>query len=226
MESRLALYGIGLFLLGILLLAYLLRRVIKRIRYRDSGEPRSKAPGGASILLIILALLSIVLSQGFFWLSSQLKYYRPLNNEGDIGRLTVKRTDDQIKSLEIRYVPASGYSVSVENIVYLSGDSWRVSGEILRFKFARNQFTLPERAYKTTEFNGRFIARRSPSSTGALLHTEQLEGGQSAVFEFFRDTRLFKWFAEVDSFATDWVTVEDSESYELIVDKDGSVRID
>lgn len=226
MESRLALYGISLFLLGILLLAYLLRRVIKRIRYRDSGEPRSKAPGGASIILIIFALLSIVFSQGFFWLSSQLKYYRPLNSQGDIGRLTVKRTDDQVKSLEIRYVPASGYSVSVENMFYLSGDSWRFSGEILRFKFARNQFNLPESAYKTTEFNGRFIARRSPSSTGALLHTERLEGGQSAVFEFFRDTRLFKWFADVDSFATDWVTVEDSESYELIVDKDGSVRID
>lgn len=226
MESRLALYGIGLFVLGILLLAYLLRKVVKRIRYRDTGEPIAKVPGGARIILIILALLSIVLSQGFFWLSSQLKYYRPLSNEGTIGRLAVNRTGDPIKSLEMRYVPASGHNVSVENMFYLSGDSWRFSGEILRFKFARNQFSLPEKAFKTTEFNGRFIARRSPSSTGALLHTEELEGGQSAVFEFFRDTRLFKWFAEVDSFATDWVTVEDSESYELAVGKDGGVIVE
>lgn len=226
MESRLALYGIGLFVLGILLLAFLLRRVFKRIRYRDTGEPMAKVPGGARIILIILALLSIVLSQGFFWLSSQLKYYRPLSNEGTIGRLAVNRTGDPIKSLEMRYVPASGHNVSVENMFYLSGDSWRFSGEILRFKFAPNQFSLPEKAFKTTEFNGRFIARRSPSSTGALLHTEELEGGQSAVFEFFRDTRLFKWFAEVDSFATDWVTVDDSESYELAVEKDGGVSVE
>ncbi len=225
MESRLALYGIGLFLLGILLLAYQLRKVVKRIRYRDSGELRSKAPGGARIILIIFALFSIVFSQGFFWLSSQLKYYRPLNNEGDIGRLTVIRMDDQVKSLEIRYVPASGYSVSVENMFYLSGDSWRFSGEILRFKFARNQFSLPERAYKTTEFNGRFIARRSPSSTGVLLHTEELEEGRSAAFEFFRDTRLFKWFADVDSFATDWVTVKGTQNYEMKIDSEGDIEI-
>ncbi len=225
MESRLAVFGIGLFILGILLLAYLLRKVVKRIRYRDTGEPRAKTPGGASIFLIILALVSIVLAQGFFWLSSQVKYFRPLNNEGAIGRLTVKRTGDPVKSLEIRYVPATGQSVSVENMFYLSGDSWRFSGEILRFKFARNQFGLPEKAYKTAEFNGRFIARRSPSSTGALLHTKELEGGQSAAFEFFRDTRLFKWFAEVDSFAIDWVTVERTTGYELSINSEGLVDI-
>ncbi len=226
MESRLAVIGIGLFILGILLLAYQLRKVVKRIRYRDSGEPMAKVPGGARVILIILALLCIVLSQGFFWLSSQLKYFRPLSNQGTIGRLAVNRTGDPIKSLEMRYVPASGHNVSVENLFYLSGDSWRFSGEILRFKFARNQLSLPEKAFKTTEFNGRFIARRAPSSTGALLHNEELEGGQSAVFEFFRDTRLFKWFAEVDSFAIDWVTVEDSESYELSINSEGLVDIE
>ncbi len=226
MESRLAVFGIGLFVLGILLLAYLLRRVFKRIRYRDTGEAKSKIPGGASILLIILALISIILSQGFFWLSSQLKYFRPLSSEGTIGRLAVNKTGDPIRSLEMRYVPASGYNISVENMFHLSGDSWRFSGEILRFKFARNQFSLPEKAFKTIEFNGRFIARRAPSSTGALLHTEELEGGPTAAFEFFRDTRLFKWFAEVDSFATDWVTVEDSESYELSINSEGLVDIE
>jgi hypothetical protein len=226
MESRLAVYGIGLFVLGILLLAFLLRKVVKRIRYRDTGDPKKRAPGGASLFLIIIALLSIILAQGFFWLSAQLKYFRPLNNEGAIGRLTANRTDDPVRSLEIRYVPASPYSISIENMFYLSGDSWRLSGEILRFKFAKNQFNLPESAYKTTEVNGRFISRRSPSSTGTLLHTEELEGGQSAAFEFFRETRLFKWFAEVDSFATDWVTVEDSDSYELAVGKDGGVIVE
>lgn len=226
MESRLALFGIGLFVLGILLLAYLLRRVFKRIRYRDTGEPKAKAPGGASVLLIILALIFIVLSQGFFWLSSQVKYFRPLNDDGAIGRLAVKRTGDPIKSLEFRYVPATGRSVSVENLFYLSGDSWRFSGEILRFKFALNQLDLPEKAYRTTEFNGRFIAQRSPSSTGALLHTQKLEGGQSAAFEFFRDTRLFKWFAEVDSFASDWVTVEEAREYELAIETGGSIKIE
>jgi len=225
MESRLAVFGIALFAAGILLLAFLLRRVFKRIRYQESGDPRLKPPRGVNILLVILALICIVLSQGFFWMSSQLEFFRPLNDDGNIGRLSVERTADPIRSLEIRYVPASNDSVNIENMFYLSGDSWRLSGEIIKFKLAREYLRLPERCYKTVEFDGRFIAQRSPSSTGELFHSKQLEGGPSKAFELFRDSEYFKWFAEVDSFSSDFVTTEGTKGYEVAIKSDGKIEI-
>ena len=225
MESRLTVIGVALFAVGILLLAYMLRNVFKRIGYKDTDKKKRRVPRSSSILLIILSILFILVAQGAFWLSSQVKSFRPLNDSGDIGRITAQITDDPLKSLEISYVPASGSPTSVENRFFLSGDSWRLSGEILHFKFARKLLKLPESCYKTTVFNGDFLATRAPSATGALFHTNEIEGGESAAFGFFRDTRLFKWFAEVDSFAGDWVTVGEDGTYELNIAPDGNIEI-
>jgi hypothetical protein len=226
MESRLTAIGVTLFIVGILLLAFLLRRVFKRIRYQDTGDLRKKPPGGVNILLVLLALIFIILSQVSFWMSSQLKYFRPLNDEGDVGRVSAKRTDDPVKSLEVRYVHASPKAVNVENLFYLSGDSWRISGEIIRFKFGRGLLKLPERCYKTVRFNAGYIVQRTPLSTGTLFHTKEIEGGKSDAFELFRDSKYLKWFAEVDSFAGDWVTVEGSGSYAVSVAADGAVIVE
>jgi hypothetical protein len=225
MESRLTVIGVALFAIGILLLAYMLRRVFKRIGFKDTGEPKKKVPGSANILLIILSLIFILLAQSSFWLSSQIKSFRPLDDSGAIGRVSAELTGDPLKSLEISYIPASEGPTSVENRFFLSGDSWRISGELLHFKFAHKLLELPERCYKTTAFNGDFVATRPPSATGALFHTNEIEGGESRAFDFFRDSKLFKWFAEADSFASDWVTVEEETSYELNIDPDGSIEI-
>lgn len=224
MESRLTVIGIALFAVGILLLAYMLKRVFKRIGYKETGDRKSKVPGSSRVLLIVLSLIFILLAQGAFWLSSQIKPFRPLNDRGEIGRVSAQITDDPLKSLQLSYVPASGSATSVENRFFLSGDSWRLSGEILHFKFGRELLKLPERCYKTTVFNGDFVASRPPSATGALFHTNEIEGGESRAFDFFRDTRLFKWFAEVDSFAGDWVTVEEQGTYELNIAPDGNIE--
>lgn len=225
MDSRLTVFGITFFIVGILLLAFLLRRVFKRIRYEDPGDFKSKPPGGMNIFFVLFALICIVLAQGFFWMSSQLKSFRVLNEYGDIGRLTARQTDDPVKSLEIRYVPASYDSVNIENLFYLSGDSWRFSGEILKFKFAREYLRLPERCYKTVSFDARFLARRAPSSTGTLFHNRELEGGGSKAFEIFRDSKYFGWFAEVDSFSSDFVTTEGTGNYDLNIEPDGDIKI-
>ncbi len=225
MDSRLTVFGVAFFAVGILLLAYLLRRVFKRIRYEDPGDFRSKPPGGMNIFFVLLALMCIVLAQGFFWMSSQLKYFRVLNEYGDLGRLRAARTGDPVKSLEIRYVPASYDSVNVENLFHLSGDSWRFSGEILKFKFAREYLRLPERCYKTVEFKGNYLGRRAPSSTGTLFHTKELEGGRSMAFEVFRDSKFFGWFAEADSFSSEFVTTDDMGDYDLNIQPDGEIKI-
>jgi hypothetical protein len=224
MGSRLTISGAVLFVAGILLLAYSLNRVVQRIRYRDTGDPLKRPPKSPSPSLIILALMIIACAQVFFWLSSQIQDFRPLNS-GRLGQLEVERQGDPIKSLKMLYIPTSLDSVGEPNLFYLSGDSWRFSGEIIDFKFARKFFGLPERAYKTTVFDGRFLERLPPNISAALLHENTLEGGSSAAFRLFRDSKYFKWFATVDSFATDYVTTPHRDSYILKIAPDRTVDL-
>jgi hypothetical protein len=217
--------GVGLFIVGILLLAILLNRVVRRIRYRYSGRLGDHPPEGANVLLIIIAIVLIVLAQCFFWLSSQIQYFRPVGRNGTIGTVAVQRTDDPIRSLRVSYIPGAGDSAGMENQFYLSGDSWRFSGEIINFKFADRFLKLPSKCYKTTEFNSRFLERLPPNTTGALLHEQILEGGSSGAFSLFRDRRFFRWFATVDSFSTDFVTTEKIDVYAIKLLPDRTVEL-
>ncbi len=225
MGNTLISYGIALFLLGFLLLAFQLNRIFKRIRYRDTGDPQSKAPKSAKPYLIFVAAIFIIIAQSFFWLSSQTTTFRPLGEDGFFARLKVIKTGDPIKTLEMKYIPAVGDSLGTENMFYLSGDSWRLKGEIINFKFANDFLGLPEKFYKTVEFNGRFLGRVPPKTKGALLHTEILEGGESAAFKLFRDTKLFSWFAGVDSFSIEYERVDNSVGLYMYLKPDGSVDL-
>ena len=144
---------------------------------------------------------------------------------GFFARLKLIKTGNPIKTLEMKYIPAVGDSLGVENMFYLSGDSWRLKGEIINFKFANDFLGLPEKCYKTVEFNGRFLGRLPPRTKGALLHTEIIEGGESRVFKLFRDTKLFSWFAEVDSFSVDYERVDNSVGLYMYLKTDGSVDL-
>jgi len=218
-------YGIVLFVLGIALLIFLLIRVVKRFRFREKGESKIGPPGGANIYLIIVIIIIIAIGQSFLWLSSQLKFFRPLGEDGRFATLYVTRTGDPIKSLEMLYVPAVGDSSAMENLFYLSGDSWRLRGELLKFKFLVEYLGLADSCYKTVEFNGEFQGRLPRDARGALLNSELIEGGESDIFRFFRDTSLFKWFAEVDSFSTDFQRIDDSVAYYLNLTPDGTVKL-
>jgi hypothetical protein len=218
-------YGIVLFILGIALLVYLLIRIFKRFRYRDTGDPQSGPPGGANVYLIIAIIIFISIGQSFLWLSSQLKYFRPFGEDGKFATLHITRTGDGIKSLEMMYIPAVGDSSAMENLFYLSGDSWKLRGEVLKFKFLAGYLGLPDSCYKTVEFNSKFQGRLPPDIRGALLNTEIIEGGESGAFRFFRDTGLFKWFAESDSFSTDYERIDNSVGYYLHLTPDGTVDL-
>ncbi len=126
MGSRLTQLGVILFVVGILLLAFLLNRVVKRLRYRDTGKLTDRPPKRAKLSLVIVALVLIVIAQGFFWLSAQVQYFRPLLSDGSIGMVEVQRLEDPVKSLRIKYLPAG--SPLLANEFVLSGDSWRFSG--------------------------------------------------------------------------------------------------
>ena len=218
-------YGIVLFVLGIALLVFLLIRIFKRFRFRDTGDPKLRPPRGMNIYLFILIIIFISIGQSFFWLSSQVKYFRPFGENGMFASLFVTRTGDPIKSLEMLYIPAVGDSSAMENLFYLSGDSWRLKGEILKFKFLADFLGLPDSCYKTVEFRSEFKGRMPPDTRGALLNTEIIEGGESGAFRFFRDTGLFKWFAEADSFSTDLQRKDESVGYYLHLTSDGSVEL-
>ena len=225
MGGKLFIYGIALFTLGLIILGFQLNSVYKRIRFKDTGDPKSKPPGGFSVCFVILAIVFIITAQALLWLSSQVRYFRPIAEDGLFAQLFVARTGDSVKSLEMRYTPIIGDSSGVENLFYLSGDSWRLRGEILRFKFATDFLGLPDSCYKTVEFNSKFAGRLPPDAKGALLHTETIEGGQTDAFRFFRDTRKFKWFAEVDSFSTDYEKAGDGEGFYLYIKAEGTVEL-
>jgi hypothetical protein len=225
MGTRLTLLGAVIFAIGILFLALSLRRIIKRIGYRDTGEPGRMPPKNPRVSFIILALILIVISQAFFWLSSQITYYRPIGNASQIGKLEIERLNDPVKSLRLTYMPLWSDSTALPNQFYLSGDSWKFSGEIIKFKFGNKYLDLPLRAYKIKQFDSRFIERLPPNASGALLDNNILEGGGSTAFRFFRDTRYFKWFAEVDSFATDYVTTAKVDSFTIKLEADRTVGL-
>jgi len=225
MGGRLFIYGIVLFILGLILLGFQLNSVFKRIRYRDTGDPKSRPPGGANIYFVILAIFFIIIAQAFFWLSSETKFFRPFGKDGLFAALYIARTGDSVKSLEMRYTPVIGDSSGMENLFFLSGDSWRLRGEVLKFKFLADFLGLPDSCYKTVEFNGKFVGRLPPDTRGAMLHTEIIEGGESGAFRFFRDTRFFKWFAEADSFSTDYERIDNSVGFYLYIGADGVVEL-
>ena len=225
MGGKLFVYGIVLFILGLILLGFQLTGVFKRIRYRDTGDPKSKPPRGINVYFVTLAILFILIAQAFFRLSSEIKFFRPFAEDVLFASLYVARTGDSIKSLEMRYTPVIGDSSGVENLFYLSGDSWRLKGEILKFKFLAEYLGLPDSCYKTVEFNGKFVGRLPPDTRGAMLHTEIIEGGQSGAFRFFRDTKLFKWFAEADSFYTDYERIDNSVGFYMYINPDGTVEL-
>ena len=226
MGSRLTLLGVVIFAIGILFLAFSLRRIINRIRYRDTGDPLHPPPKNPSILFILLALIVIVVAQGFFWLSSQITYFRPIGPNAAIGKLQIERLSDPVKSLRLVYLPLVNDSTGLPNQFFLSGDSWKFSGEILKFKFANEYLLLPLRAYKITQFDSRFIERLPPNATGTLLDRNDLEGGASTAFRIFRDSKYCKWFAEVDSFATDYVTTEKVDTYYIKILEDRTVGLE
>jgi hypothetical protein len=225
MNSRLILLGVVVFVAGILLLAFLLNRVVKRIRYRDTGDLLHPPPKSPSVMLIILALLIIAVGQSFFWLSTQIEYFRQFRKDNTIGWLQVERLPDPIKTLKVTYFPFNGDSTALPNEFILSGDSWRFSGEIIKFKFANKYLRLPARAYKTIEFNSRYMERLPAKVSGTLLHENLLEGGSSAAYRLFRDSRYFKWFAEVDSFSTDFVTTDRADTFTIKLESDRSVGL-
>jgi hypothetical protein len=225
MDSRLTLAGAVLFAAGALLLALLLVRVIRRISYRSDTSKKSP-PKGLRLWQIIIALVLIVLGQGIFWLSSQLEYFRPLALDGTFAQIKIVRLSDPIKSLQINYVPLSNDSAGVPNKFYLSGDSWRFNGEIIDFKFARKYLRLPEHSYKVVKFESRFMNRPPQHVSGAMLNENLLESGPSQAFQLFRDCRYFKWFATVDSFATDYVTTDTTDHFALKLEADGTVGME
>jgi hypothetical protein len=225
MGTRLTIIGAIIFAIGILYLVLSLRRIIKRIGYRDTGEPMHLPPKNPRVSFIVFALVLIILSQAFFWLSSQITYFRPIGDSAQIGKLEVERLNDPVKSLRMTYLPLWSDSTALPNQFYLSGDSWKFSGEIIKFKIGNKYLDLPARAYKIKQFDSRFIERLPPNASGALLDCNVLEGGGSTAFRLFRDSRYFKWFADVDSFSIDYVTTAKIDSFTIKLESDRTVGL-
>jgi len=223
--GRLSLIGAGLFAVGIMILAFSLFRIFRRIRYRDSGDLLRPPPPGPSILTVIFALILIAAGQACFWLTSQLQFFRPVRDDGIIAYIWIERQADPIKSLKVSFTPMVGDSMGIANFFFLSGDSWRFRGEVLNFKFANDLLKLPSMAYKVTEFNGRFVDRPPPKVADALLNENVLEGGRSATFGAFRDSPLLNWFARAAKFEIDFERAREADTCAIRLRPNGTVLL-
>lgn len=215
--------GAALFGAGILLLVFMLYRVFRRIGYRDTGDPRHPPPRSLGLLILAPALVLIVGSQGFFWLASQLEYFRPMREDGFVGWIRIERRPDPVRSLAVRYIPMAGDSMGITSSSYLTGDSWRLSGEVLNFKFANDYLQLPQRMFKLTRINSRYVRRAPPGISGTMFGEFNPEGGPSDAASIFRDSRIWSWFVSADSFGTDYLTTEKIDEFAVRVRPDRSV---
>ena len=215
--------GLAFFAAGLILLILAVRQIYKFIRFKKTSDSRKKPPKRVSPALIIVMVLLILIGEGFSWLSSQLKYYRPVASDYSIGTIEVERLDDPVKSMDVIYTPVFEDSSAVASRFYLSGDSWRFKGEILNFKFANSLLGLPEKSYKTTEFEGRFIWRLPAKTKGAMLNRNEIEGGPTTLYKILRDQKFLGWFAEVDSFSTEFITAHSKDYYNLSLGGDGVI---
>jgi hypothetical protein len=222
-HGRLIEVGAVLFAIGILLLAYMLLRIIKRIRYRDTGNILNPPPKSPGLLILLPALLFILAAQGFFWLSSQLEYYRPMREDGFIGWVRAEPQANPVNSLKMTYTPMLGDSMGMPSIIYLAGDSWRLSGEILNFKFAAKYLKVPQRAYKVIRFNSRFVGRATANVSGALFTEGLLEGGATKAASVFQTGKFWDWFAVSDSFQSEYNPAEKAGEFAVRVRPDKSV---
>jgi hypothetical protein len=225
MGTRLTQVGVALFVLGIVLLAYMLNRAIRRLRYRAAGNRRGLPPAAPGFVALALALLFIVAAQGCFWLDSILKTFRPMRDDGFVAWVRAERQPHPVRSLKMSLMPLVGDSLAIANQFYLSGDSWRFAGEVLQFRFAKKLLGLPPRAYKVTRFDSRFLKRIPPRVSAALFNENALEGGPSAAFSLFRGSRFWRWFATADSFGIDYQTTRGTDEYAIRVRPDRSVAL-
>lgn len=205
----LPIFGGTLFLVGLLILIYLLLRVIKSLK--DEIEDKSKSKKGAqNVLFLLLALLLLVAARLCFWSGECLRSYQIYSPDETTGEILIESTEKGEKYLAYSFLDRKGKKYSYRILV--SGEKCQIEAEFLRWDpWLKDLGLVP--AYRVVRVN--FTSLEEPS-----IKTKELPGSENPFWEWIKrfDKPLF--FVETKLLKSDFIDLNFNRPKELMISED------
>jgi len=214
---------------GAILLLWFLYRLMGRLRSRaevaPEGKKPKKIPRAVSYWAILAAVICLTLSWSLFCTASLFNGFRPFGPPGRVGQVDVRNTGDNVKSMMLEYCPLGDSSSQPTSSFYLSGNSWRVKGQVVKFGGVLATVFGQPHLYKVSGFEGDYIGHKPPGVTAAILTWQEIEGGELEAEEYLATFKFLDKLLQVGRFESDFATA-DNASYWMILSDSGRVRLE
>ena len=219
------LWALGALIIGLAMLWLFLVRLIRGLTYKPDEDKKAGPPASVSFLTIILAVILLGVSWVLYWTGHQLRSFKPVNFPGAIGRVEAVNEHDPLKTLKVDFYSFSGDSLSKPTNFYLTGNSYRLSGQFIRLPgFLKHVFG--SRYYcKITDFWGEYIGHKPPGFESTLFDHQQIGGGQVEVFEYISLFPFVKKLLYLCEFESEPLKVDERGTFELALSDTCQVSI-
>jgi len=178
--------------LGLLALLFFLIMLARRISYYGQTRRITRPPRGVSYIAIIIAIVLLVFSWIFFRAADRLKSFRPFRPMAKVCMIDITETPDPVKSLRVIIYTLHGDSLKSSPEIYLSGDSWSIKGQYVKFGgFLRGLFPSPS-AYKINDLYGKFILEEKSKGEVPILGHQEFEGGEVDLGNYINSLGFLK----------------------------------
>jgi len=205
----LPIFGGVLFLVGLLLLIYLLLSVIRSLREEIEEKTKSKK-GAQNVLLLLLALLLLIGARLCFWTGECLRSYQICSVDRSFGEIFTEPAERGGQYLAYSCVDRKGKRF-VHRILAI-GQSCQLEAEYLRWDpWLKDLGLVP--AYKMVRVN--FTSLEDPS-----IKTMEFPGAENPFWEWAKrfDKPLF--FLETKLLKSDFIDLDFSHPKELLIEED------
>jgi hypothetical protein len=212
--------------LGVILLAWFLVRIYRRLVFQPDDKLRRRPPGGVSYFGIAIAILMLLISWLMLSLTNQLKSFRPFTPATGIGRITAKYENDPVKTLNIEFVYIDAAGKTAPTTFYLSGNSWYIKGQyVILPKFLKHIFQWQSYC-RITDFYADFAGHKPPGVNVPLLAHQVIGGESEDLIKFVRFAPFIKDQIKICEFTSVPVKTTDRlENFEIILSDSCSVTL-
>jgi hypothetical protein len=217
------LWALGALVVGLVLLWIFLIRLIRGLTHKAKEGKKSRAPAGVSFVAIVLAVVLLGFSWVLFWMGHQLRTFKPVALPGVIGRIDVVHENDPMKTLRVNFYSVSQDSLSKPTNFYLTGNSYRVSGQFVRLPAFLSSVFEGRNFCKVTDFQGQYIGHKPPGFESALFEHQQIGGGRVDVLENISLLPLVRKLFNVCEFESEPQKIKDRGVYDLVLSDDCKV---
>lgn len=208
----LPIFGGVLFLVGLLILIYLLLCVIRTLK--QEVEERSKSKRGTrNVVLLLLALVLLIGSRLCFWTGESLRSYQIYSPDEPIGEILIEPAEMGGNYLVYSFADRKGKLFA--HRVFATGDRCQLEAELLSWDPWLEDLGLVT-AYKMVRVN--FTSLEEPS-----IKTTEFPGAENPFWEWVKrfDKPLF--FVESKLLKSDFVNLDFSQPKELMISEDKMV---